>query len=769
MRLGGKRLSVAAVLTAGAGLLLGGVAPAAPSANQCTFTDGEWTRCIQVAVSMPAAPSVAATVPVTVTINSQVDVAAAAVEIDLPAILRWSTAPAGFSTARHAAAAPETGGSVDRAARTVALSRGQTVTLTGAVAGVSAGAGPIEVAVAGPAHSQTDTAATSQVVTVGDTATASRLGYQAAAVNGTALTPAGTVISRATPRLPAKSVGTKGLATPNPPPGVHPDALTCVRGSWNYQDQTGAFHPSANFQVQLWAAGIFGNRMLSADITDAAGNYRLCSSSAGGSDVWVRFVAENGKWSVANGDGPYAFVSQTVQDIGNGATVDLGGLHPSDGNLMRALHAFDEINDASEWTPGDCWAATDHDCRVVRFLWSPTSTDGSRYETGENTVHLRANDPNFRSIVVHELGHAVMDEAYKDNFPAAPNCFPTHFIQAVSSAGCAWTEGFADWYQSAVYADPEYAGDGFTVDLETPTWGTPDWANGDTVEGRVAGAMNDVADSAAEPYWDNYGEGAPGHLWDTFLNHRSATFHDFWTQRGADNFDVSDGPLGSLFQNTIDYGFRNPLADNQSLTRPDPLTPHNYHFTTTTVFWSVVAVRPPAGADYDLFVYGDRPQTQLLAASQLGAGTTDFVAVDSNRRPLGDYYPQVRAVSGHGPYQIELAQGASQLPAASSATIPMGANDVVAVRDVCGVTAGSTVTLTVTPSDPGQDAELFLMGSDPAQPSTFVQPRSANVAQASGAGPGQPESLTYTATSAGCFGAVVVNKGGAGSYTLTRS
>ncbi|MFC0540381.1 hypothetical protein [Kutzneria chonburiensis] len=68
----------AAVLTAGAGLLLGGVAPAARSANQCTFTDGEWTRCIQVTVSMPAAPAVGATAPITVAINSQVDLAAAA-------------------------------------------------------------------------------------------------------------------------------------------------------------------------------------------------------------------------------------------------------------------------------------------------------------------------------------------------------------------------------------------------------------------------------------------------------------------------------------------------------------------------------------------------------------------------------------------------------------------------------------------------------------------------------------------------------------------
>jgi len=103
VRPGVKRLSVVAVLAAAGALLVGGVAPAAQPANQCTYTDGEWVRCIQITVTMPTAPAVAATAPVTIAISSQVDVAAAAVEIDLPAVLRWSTPPTGFSAARQAA------------------------------------------------------------------------------------------------------------------------------------------------------------------------------------------------------------------------------------------------------------------------------------------------------------------------------------------------------------------------------------------------------------------------------------------------------------------------------------------------------------------------------------------------------------------------------------------------------------------------------------------------------------------------------------------
>ncbi|GAA0250909.1 hypothetical protein GCM10010492_58970 [Saccharothrix mutabilis subsp. mutabilis] len=762
---------LASTTTAGAGQgAAQGVGQPGRATENCTFTEGELARCVRVGIDLPTVPEVGGTAAIGVEVAAQAEVGEVAVTVDLPATLRWERAPEGFATERVTGASPEAGGVVERASGTVKLHSGQTIRLDAAVTAVAAGAAPIRAAVVGAARSQVDTASGSLVVTVGATRPESFRGYREAEVNGVAATPAPAVVTRATPHLPHRSVGADGLAKPDLPPDPQAQALTCVRGSWRYQDQDSRWHPSANFQVQLWRRTFLGPQLLTSDITDENGAYRVCSTAAAGNDVYVRFFAENGKWSVTDDDNdPYAFVSRDIQRIGNGATVDLGALNPADNNLMRALHAFDEVNDAKNWTPGDCWDARHTDCRVVRFRWTPTSTEGAFYRTGENRVYLRADDPNFRSVVVHELGHAVMDEVYEDDFPRTENCSP-HFIHRTSSPSCAWTEGFADWYQAAVYNDPRYVGGpNFEVQLETPTWETADWDNGDGVEGRVAGALIDLADSGAEQYWDSYGEGAPNRLWETFLNHRSTSFNEYWRQRGQDQFDVSDRPQGSLYQNTIDYGYRDPLADNQALTRPEPRTPHNYHFRTTTVFWSAVAVRPPAGARYDLAVFGNRELTQQLASSTLGPDVVNFVAVDSNRRPLGDYYPQVRVASGHGDYQVQLAQGASQLPPASSAQIAMGAGDVVAVRDVCGVTPEQVITLTATPSDGGQDAELFLLASNPDQPASFVQGRASAVAQATGAGPGSPETLTHTATSSGCYGVVLVNRGGAGVYTLSRA
>jgi hypothetical protein len=210
-----------------------------------------------------------------------------------------------------------------------------------------------------------------------------------------------------------------------------------------------------------------------------------------------------------------------------------------------------------------------------------------------------------------------------------------------------------------------------------------------------------------------------------------------------------------------------PLADYTPLTRRTPTPAQNFSYLTTTHYWSVVAIRPPAGSDYDLRLFDDAAQTVQLAQSSFGGSVVDFIAVDTNRRPLGDYLPRAYFFAGPGgPYQIELAQGAMVLNAGSS-TVTMAAGNVVAVRDAY-LTAGTPVTLSVAPTTLNQDPELFLLGDD-TNPASWVRTRSSAVATASAAGPGTVEQLAYTPTVTGWYGVAVVNKAGTGTYTLTRS
>jgi hypothetical protein len=60
-----------------------------------------------------------------------------------------------------------------------------------------------------------------------------------------------------------------------------------------------------------------------------------------------------------------------------------------------------------------------------------------------------------------------------------------------------------------------------------------------------------------------------------------------------------------------------------------------------------------------------------------------------------------------------------------------------------------------------------VVSSDPANPSTFVRPSGA-ATPASPTGPGQPETISYTAAQDGCVGVVLINRAASGTYTSAK-
>ncbi|WP_433271577.1 hypothetical protein ACQPZF_12760 [Actinosynnema sp. CS-041913] len=736
----------------------------------------DWSSCVQVVARLDRAPAVGETARLSVEVGTAVDLRGARIEVDLPSALGWDERPAGSRVDRLGPLLPEDGDGVHRAWRSVDLEAGGTFQYTGSVRGVAAAATSVRARLVGPSDTPVDDDEHLLLLTVGGTSAESYLGLDAER-NSTALEalPDGMTLTPSTPHLDFQAVPADDLPAPHSddPPSSEPttQALSCVTGTVGYEFPAATGHPSPNIQVQAWDDDSFGgDDLLDTALTDGRGGFRLCFDNddvSGGQDVYVRVRAENGLWRVTVDLGflrpVYEFRSAQRDDIGDGRTVDLGRLAPADQTLHRVLHAFDLANDAQEWTPGECWDARDTgDCRRMEIVYpDDDANDNSRYTLNDNTVRLEPAAPDDRTDTVHEYGHAVMDDVYEDAYPNAERCSP-HQMDRRSSEGCAWTEGFANFYPMAIYNRDEYRG-----------WRVEDTARydtGDDTEGRVTGSLWDLMDPAGEAYWDGWQESARDAIWDTFLDRRSNDFREFWTHRGEEGHDVGPGPAGALFQNTIDYGFRFPITDGAALTRPTPDPPHNYRFDTTFAFWSVVALRPPAGADYDVRVYDDSAHQQLLGSSVLPGSTVDFVAVDSAIKGTGDFYPVVSRPAGStgtGDYRIELAATGRLLIGPVSQTMA-GLDDVAAVWDICPGSGGADITITVTPSDPSQDAELFLMDSDPAAPATAVVGRSAALAESTGNGPNQPESVRFT-PQGGCYGVVLVNKAGSGSYNVTLS
>ena len=278
--------------------------------------------------------------------------------------------------------------------------------------------------------------------------------------------------------------------------------------------------------------------------------------------------------------------------------------------------------------------------------------------------------------------------------------------------------------------------------------------------------MIDLEDIQNESVWDRWAEGGPPRpQWTTFLNGGvTPTYYvHFEYDRRLQGFGVDDRARASVYQNTINMGFYDPLADGAEQLRPTPV-PHAFHVDTTASRWSAVAVRAPFASNYDLAVYDSRNEVGFLGDSSAPSGVPDYVMVDSRRRPLGDYYPRVSATAGTGSYQIEYAQSGTSLFDGTQ-TVTMGLDDVIYVRDTL-MEANVPTYFRAVPA-PGQNVELLLHGQIAATTSP-VQGRQWAVETGSAAGLGGAESVVHTSSAIEFAGLALLNKEGAGTVTIYR-
>jgi hypothetical protein len=750
----------------------------------------EFASCLPVAASISRAPAMGEEAVLRVTVRAEYARPDTRVAIDLPTNLSFADTPARFTKKRARTGA----GPVRRAVTRTDIAASSPTQFRFRVRADALGFAPIHVSASAQRRGgSTDGGGDDLFLQVAQTPAKSSLAPPIrASARGSRLANGAMPVKvprsgRNPPPLPTDLA----VPTSDDEPTGGPDAAqatSCATGRGVYFDQDNILRGISNVVVQVWdqdsssaddlLASGFANNGGAND-----GGFNLCftgtDGEGGGQEVYVRFSLDNSRWRIrdtAASNTSYGF-GTSVQAICDGCNATFGAWHFADAAVDRASHAYDSINDFWNWKPGGanaCWDANDAaaSCRQIIVNWTKTSVDGTYYDLGTNDVHLAAIDPDFPDLPIHESAHAVMDDIYEDAFPSAPSCNP-HDIRFATSQGCAWTEGYAEWVPATVQNEYVWEGpNNYTVQLETPTWTTSSYDDGDAVEGRIAGSMIDISDGANEAFWDRRAEGDPGDQWTTLLNTHSDTFNEFIiTDRGAQGFDtsLSGSTRSSVFQNAIDYTYRDPLTDGVQLTRPSldvAPTPHNFTYTTAVARWSGVAIRPPAASDYDLRVLDDAALSTQIGQSSAGGSTIDYVLVDSHHRALGDYYPQAYRFNGAGQYSIERSD--QTLGLTDGVIHPsMTSGDIIRIVNTT-VSAGVPTFFRVIPTGGSQDPELLLHDSDPATTTTWVQGRSAATASATVGGPGAAEGLVANLATTDDVALVLLNKAGSGTYDLYR-
>jgi hypothetical protein len=348
-----------------------------------------------------------------------------------------------------------------------------------------------------------------------------------------------------------------------------------VRGRIFYIDRNSdRNHPGAGLRIEVYdkderAFGAF--ELLDTTVTDDKGFFESkeilnvdpdgpTGSPEGTQDIFLKLYTDNGTVSVyeTGTSQPFAWTSYQIDErdgLVRNVPDGVVGLPPlyvmENTRNVEALWTY--VNLVEGWLY--LKTQTARDPGKVTAYWSTTSADGPRYDPATRAIYLRDADAGFADVVVQQEAYALVHNAYGTLPGGWTGCTagPVEDVKTATGAACAFAQGFATFYPLAVYGETEFeslALRALDLDLVGPT--TPGWASGDTVPGRIAGALWDLqqADTTEEQY-DRF-NATFADIWQVMAQRQPDTMRAWWQGWIALGKDAC-GALGSLFQNTIDY------------------------------------------------------------------------------------------------------------------------------------------------------------------------------------------------------------------------
>lgn len=352
-------------------------------------------------------------------------------------------------------------------------------------------------------------------------------------------------------------------------------AHVVVRGRVFYTDREGdRNHPVPGAKIEIWDRDYqfpaTGQR-LDTVYTDAEGRYTSnpisnidpdgpTGARAGTQDIFIRVFTEGEQVSLLHplNDRSFQWTSYEINPVTG--QVD---------NVPDGTYGFPDqfINEHTEdvaamWTFVDMSATwlllrrvAGREPGAVTGYWSPSSSDGPRFDPAERKLYFRNEDARYGDIVGQYTVYALLPDLLDPLPEAWLACMasPPADPRRATDPACALLDGFAMATPLIATGSPDYGSPALpNQDIDAATFGTIGWEDGDAVPGRVAGAFWDLHedDPTAETY-DQF-NATFGDVWEVFDARRPTTMEEWWAG-WKDLGKNGCTAVGSLYQNTIDY------------------------------------------------------------------------------------------------------------------------------------------------------------------------------------------------------------------------
>jgi len=196
-----------------------------------------------------------------------------------------------------------------------------------------------------------------------------------------------------------------------------------------------------------------------------------------------------------------------------------------------------------------------------------------------------------------------------------------------------------------------------------------------------------------------------------------------------------------------------------------PISRDYFQFSPISGYWNVVGVRSPQASssyNYNIYLYdgsafGDPADHNWLEDSTLSSVFVDYVVVDRNHAPAGDYHAEVNAVTGTGNYPIQFWTNVS---VASDGTYTNIIEPYFLLRSYdVNFPANVRKYFAIKTTSGDADLGMSLHDSTVGTASTYYQGRSQRVAEADSAGAGGNETMNYETGTADDLALILWNNG----------
>jgi len=351
---------------------------------------------------------------------------------------------------------------------------------------------------------------------------------------------------------------------PIPPPTRPPSTLE-IRGRITFLDEGHRARPVSGAKVEVWDKAlsplecpppgptpppsappihICEDRLLATLFTDDNGIYRVVlknlDQDGSGLDPYiVVYTTDQARVSVkhARWDPPYHKESGLIVRDSQGGYLHYDMMIKEE-NISRAFHIYDQIRrvgfgklrEKVGWAPS----------QMVTVYWPHPCVfvDNACYYYG--ALHIPSKFYRGRifddDVLLHEFGHFIMSQMYgSDNYVVYACPGFSHYLNAHETKRCAWSEGWATFFQAMLQDQPDYVSEAgrIYIDLESPApihlppASEPPVSNADN-ETAVAAILWDIydgIDATTEPadrLADGVNNGTAGQgIWDLVNNIRA--------------------------------------------------------------------------------------------------------------------------------------------------------------------------------------------------------------------------------------------------------